>query len=240
MFEQRGKRALLARVVALCHGHDMGSIEDFLLARIAEDESAVGGIAEPLRSRLLSRFESVRRLVAMRQAVNVARSVASQGVIDRGIEAIEVNSYESGLWGVLTVLALPYADHPDYWQVFRPSGRADVEPAANLPLVPHLPGHTIGSGEIEQRAYLQVAVALAQATLFDDPATPEEWVSTSIGVAGGAWSNEMSTETVLSRALLAMTRLAIAEAKIIASGQLDHAPKDSEVSGVLGAISGEL
>jgi hypothetical protein len=155
----KGRRA---RKDWVCHGHGMGSIEDFLLARTAEDEAAIAGLAEPLRGRLLSRFQSVRRLVAMSQAVNASRRPAS-------IEAIEVNSYEVAIWDVLTVLASPYADHPDYWKAFRPSGRADVEPATNQPLRHSVPGSTVGAGEVERQAYLQVAVALAQATLVDDP-----------------------------------------------------------------------
>lgn len=106
---------------------------------------------------------------------------------------------------MLTLLALPYADHSDYWAAFRPSGQAEVEPERNRSVAPQALAGVVAQSEAEQREYRHVAVALAQAVLAHDPTTPEQWVSTSIGVIGSAWPTEMSTELILSRALLAMT-----------------------------------
>jgi hypothetical protein len=204
----------------------MGSIEDFLLARIAEDESDAALLAEPMRSQVSRSLEATRRAVAMR--VNALREHES---------FTTVSDYDGALWDVLTVLALPYAEHPDYLDAFRPDGRAVVEPELNRPLTPHPLDGTVPDSETQQRAYLQVAVALAQAVLVEDPATPEQWVSTSIGIIGLAWSNEMSTELILSRALLAMTRLAIAEANVIARDQADESTAHATTASVLAAMA---
>jgi hypothetical protein len=204
----------------------MGSIEDFLLARIAEDESDAALLAEPMRSQVSRSLEATRRAVAMR--VNALREHES---------FTTVSDYDGALWDVLTVLALPYAEHPEYLDAFRPDGRAVVEPELNRPLTPHPLDGTVPDSETQQRAYLQVAVALAQAVLVEDPATPEQWVSTSIGIIGLAWSNEMSTELILSRALLAMTHLAIAEANVIARDQAGESTAHATTASVLAAMA---
>jgi hypothetical protein len=204
----------------------MGSIEDFLLARIAEDESDAALLAEPMRSQVSRSLEATRRAVAMR--VNALREHEP---------FTTVSDYDGALWDVLTVLALPYAEHPDYLDAFRPDGRAVVEPELNRPLTPHPLDGTVPDSETQQRAYLQVAVALAQAVLVEDPATPEQWVSTSIGIIGLAWSNEMSTELILSRALLAMTHLAIAEANVIARDQAGESTAHATTASVLAAMA---
>lgn len=59
----------------------------------------------------------------------------------------------------------------------------------------------------------------------------------SIGVIGTAWSSEMSTEIILSRALLAMTRLAVAEAERIAGDEAGLTPSVEEVSATLASMS---
>ena len=79
-------------------------------------------------------------------------------------------------------------------------------------------------------------VALAQAVAAHDPTTAEEWVDTSIGVVGTAWHTEQNTELILSRALLAMTRLAVAAAKLIGDGKTPGFPNGCDVSDVLASI----
>jgi Family of unknown function (DUF6221) len=207
---------------------DMGALENFLLARIAEVESSVDGLVEPTRSRLLATFEATRRAIAIRLAA-----------LDAHHWATEVPDYDVALWDVLTVLALPYSDHPDYSAAFRPSSRADVDPQPNGPVTALPLAGTIAQSQAEQQAYFHVAITLAQAVVADNPTTPEEWISTSIGVIGSAWSTEQSTELILSRALLAMTRLAVAEADHLARARLGSAPSPGEVSAVLASIPSE-
>jgi Family of unknown function (DUF6221) len=204
----------------------MGSLENFLLARIAEDELAADVLAEPMRDRVLTVLEAIRRAVAMR--VNALRDHSS---------FVMVSDYDHALWDVLTVLALPYAEHPDYRAAFQPTGNADVEPEPNRPPLQRAVPGTVALSEAQDRAYLDVAIALAQAVLIDDPATAEQWTSTSIGVIGTAWSNEMDTVVILSRALLAMTRLSIAQATLTARHKAGATPSERQVSAALAAMA---
>lgn len=100
----------------------MDSIENFLLARIAEDEMAAAAVSDPLRSRVLDQLTAVRRAVAIRRAALKAKEPFRT-----------VPDYDLALWDMLTVLALPYADHPDYASSLWRSERMMVEPEPNRP-----------------------------------------------------------------------------------------------------------
>lgn len=92
----------------------MSDLTEFLLARIAEDERAAHRIALPLAltgakgavvgpGRVLAECEAKRRIVA--------EANRFEGDDDPGAHV---------LVGVLELLALPYADHPDYREEWRP------------------------------------------------------------------------------------------------------------------------
>ena len=203
----------------------MGYLEDFLQARIAEDAAVAESLPEPARDRMLATLDANRRLVAM------IRPLRARNWNDIS----NVTPTEGALWDVLTLLALPYATHPDYSSDYLPTGQAEIEPEPNLPIKTTPIPRTIGTSQAEQRAYLQVAVALAQSVAAHDPTTPEEWWNATVAI-GNAWSNEPSTELILSRGLLAMTRLAVAAAKLIADNRTAEVPADADVQGVLASI----
>lgn len=103
----------------------MSDLTDFLLARIAEDERHARKLAEvdrrPVLSlattvnhpqRILLECESKRRIVeALDEAVNAnSRDVGGLGVGSRLL----------GLLDAVHYLALPYADHPDHREEWKP------------------------------------------------------------------------------------------------------------------------
>jgi hypothetical protein len=89
------------------------TLTEFLLARIAEDEEdarsvhwedAGIGSDDPIRSRWLAECEAKRRIV---EGMTVTAEVEGGG-------------YEIALRDALRALALPFADHPDYREEWRP------------------------------------------------------------------------------------------------------------------------
>jgi hypothetical protein len=97
------------------------TLTDFLLARIAEDERDARDCKEwsdcfacPTHetfdtARVLAECEAKRRIVERHNLI-----AAGQG------ETIELAFHEQGLFEALHFLALPYADHPDYREEWRP------------------------------------------------------------------------------------------------------------------------
>jgi hypothetical protein len=83
------------------------TLTDFLLARIAEDEACADGLewddGNPVHqtARVLAECEAKRRIVE-----------ACADVLAYDAEALPQD--------VLRLLALPYADHPDYRQEWKP------------------------------------------------------------------------------------------------------------------------
>src|SRR5690606_25266464 len=103
------------------------TLVEFLMERIAEDEEirrrildragyakvAVGGAVsyvDPHADRLLTECEAKRRIV------NQARGWLDEGPDGTAADAVARDVYES----VARRLALPYADHPDYNEAWRP------------------------------------------------------------------------------------------------------------------------
>lgn len=96
------------------------SLAEFLLARIAEDEASIDGdwaggdgglhiISTPMRDRMMAECEAKRLLVA--RYVIACESDQSSGTF-------------ATVWterhAVLAFLAMPYADHPDYDEEWKP------------------------------------------------------------------------------------------------------------------------
>ena len=89
------------------------TLTEFLLARIAEDEAAA-----------LSRLRGHRELPETERESRVfAECKAKRRIVEMG-EAIEQQSPDRGRRDVagatLQLLALPYVDHPDYDEEWRP------------------------------------------------------------------------------------------------------------------------
>jgi hypothetical protein len=103
------------------------TLTEFLLARVVEDEDRIihefdcdrfnvydygsryGECDCNATSRLLAECEAKRRIVAtMQEAVDVANDP----------DTIELSAYTQG--ALLKLLALPYADHADYREEWRP------------------------------------------------------------------------------------------------------------------------
>ena len=88
------------------------SLTDFLLARIAEDEDAarrVGTVRQPLDQasyfRVLAECDAKRRIVGLHHEIlTICQGCANESYPCRTLRA----------------LALPYADHPDYREEWRP------------------------------------------------------------------------------------------------------------------------
>jgi hypothetical protein len=93
---------------------DVGRLIDFLDARITEDERNA--------ERMLAECEAKRRIVGElleRQAMvdaEIANPAFSEDLRDEAYD----EGYEYGLEVALRFLALPYADHPDYGEDWRP------------------------------------------------------------------------------------------------------------------------
>ena len=92
------------------------TLTDFLLARIAEDEALAHRVFEDegtwfsvTLSRVLAECEAKRRIVRMRQN---AKAFVDEVVVGMLIAKT--------LDAALAHLALPYADHPDYRQEWKP------------------------------------------------------------------------------------------------------------------------
>jgi len=109
----------------------MTDLADFLLARIAEDEAAAFGTATigyALRptdtgivtvvggARLRAECEAKRRIV--RQATWAGPRATLR---DRVFGSAADEAYQQGVKAAIRLLALPYADHPDYRESWRPS-----------------------------------------------------------------------------------------------------------------------
>jgi hypothetical protein len=103
------------------------TLAEFLLARIAEDEDRIpivvkGGMLK--FNRRLAECEAKRRIIELHHAIEV-RDWNPQGYCaectDSGwVEAVD-GAYPVGMpCRTLRLLALPYADHPDYREEWRP------------------------------------------------------------------------------------------------------------------------
>ena len=100
-------------------------LPEFLLARIAEDEAAAALIRATKRerqspwtsSRVLAECEAKRRIVEMYAAAHLA-GIALRDVDIQGQTIAQ--SANVGIESVLKILAVVYADHPDYQQEWRP------------------------------------------------------------------------------------------------------------------------
>jgi len=97
----------------------MLTLTDFLLARIAEDEEDAYDWRTTRRShydRVIDDCEAKRRIVARATA---AEEALHQPGLDDSAYFIRLSCRDS--WRLaLADLALPYADHPDYRQEWRP------------------------------------------------------------------------------------------------------------------------
>lgn len=93
------------------------TLPDFLLARIAEDEAEAqkgalrAGVGTGPRYRIVAECGARRRIVELHD-----------GVLKRELAARDASALGADLMhgDVLRLLALPYADHPDYRQEWRP------------------------------------------------------------------------------------------------------------------------
>lgn len=110
------------------------TLTDFLLARIAEDEAvatygggahggivwnAFGGIDQPETVWVRSRWDTARVLAECEAKRRIVVGLASLGgETSYGGEAME--SWKHIAKMVVANLALPYADHPDYRDEWRP------------------------------------------------------------------------------------------------------------------------
>ena len=121
----------------------VATLTDFLLARVAEDEAQVEYATDPggwtlsgdergypviSRSRVLAECEAKRRIVGLHRRVDLFhgpddRTFGCDICGDRLGDTFSWDCLEPGesLWPCLTIglLALPYADHPDYRQEWR-------------------------------------------------------------------------------------------------------------------------
>lgn len=116
----------------------MSDLTDFLLARIAEDEAfaseASCGPWEASRNREVLGGDPQRLIAHPRQATNArfirrhnpARVLAECEAKRRIVEeatlgaAPDTDLWAQVAWDVLRLLALPYADHADYREEWRP------------------------------------------------------------------------------------------------------------------------
>lgn len=107
---------------------DQPTLTEFLLARIAEDEAVAREaidcgpewVHEAMRyganpARVLAECEAKRRIVEYRYSWNLEAERMSEPPFGPIFEA-KVSAADA----VLRALALPYADHPDYDEVWRP------------------------------------------------------------------------------------------------------------------------
>lgn len=105
----------------------MSDLVEFLLARIAEDETdvAAGVYTGDAHRRIKAECEAKRRIVEEHQPVDYS----GLGMTSPGACCICGADLGMGDWewvegsfpcATLRALALPYADHPDYRQEWRP------------------------------------------------------------------------------------------------------------------------
>jgi hypothetical protein len=101
------------------------TLTEFLLARIAEDERHARAVKRPLFGqthpvtvRALAECESKRQIVELHVATE--RAVATIAPLDDVIGDAISQSALAVTTGVLQLLALPYAAHPDYQESWRP------------------------------------------------------------------------------------------------------------------------
>ena len=95
------------------------TLTEFLLARIAEDEAGVrdgtvGIIAISLAARILAECGAKRRILALHASGQPWCECGVWDTTEHGEPGYEICP-------TLRLLALPYADHPDYDQEWRPS-----------------------------------------------------------------------------------------------------------------------
>jgi hypothetical protein len=103
------------------------TLTDFLLARIAEDEEAArqwedehSGLFPSLvyPERVLAECEAKRRLVRTHETHCVGYH--DWPLVGVHLERADRAGVDVGLWHALRLVALPYADHPDYDEAWRP------------------------------------------------------------------------------------------------------------------------
>jgi len=97
------------------------TLPEFLLARVAEDEAAIGGVIEgetvlrlycddPIHwtdARMRAECEAKRQIVQAYEMLLNPRSLSDR---------IAFPPAREGLWAAIEALAYPYANHPDYQQ----------------------------------------------------------------------------------------------------------------------------
>lgn len=98
------------------------ALAEFLLARIAEDESMLGeGVYS--EARLYAQTEPERwraEVEAKRRLVELHRSYGGYGEYCNECDKDDPPSSDGWPCDTLKLLALPYADHPDYRQEWKP------------------------------------------------------------------------------------------------------------------------
>lgn len=100
----------------------MSDLTDFLLARIAEDEAGNGCYGEGEYETCFRRSERIEReCEAKRRIVEEHYFMPRHESRDFGFEDGNcVTCRKQGPCTTLRLLALPYADHPDYREEWRP------------------------------------------------------------------------------------------------------------------------
>lgn len=98
------------------------TLTDFLLARITEDEAAARAATTGTLASSLSVWEAEDRPGVFELLIDPTRVLteceAKQGIVDAWIGGVLGSG--TGPFHVLRLLALPYADHPDYDPEWRP------------------------------------------------------------------------------------------------------------------------
>jgi hypothetical protein len=96
------------------------TLTDFLLARIAEDEDQARTFLADNHAALLGAGADFREL-AVSFVVRVLAECEAKRRLIRWVQQWPLRPYPpSSIDGVLELLALPYADHPDYDKARRP------------------------------------------------------------------------------------------------------------------------
>ena len=99
------------------HGGTM-TLTEFLYARIAEDEAAIYAPAE-WKQHVLAECDAKRRIVALHETVHNIPTNTTFCVVC-GIDQAAKVIFGQFPCQTLRLLALPYADHPDYRDEWRP------------------------------------------------------------------------------------------------------------------------
>lgn len=103
----------------------MSTLTEFLLARIAEDEVKIHGdwsegrgmhiITEEMHGRMLAECAAKRRIIELRYSWNLQAEQMTEPPFGP-IFQVQVNTADA----ILRTLAMPYAEHPDYDEAWRP------------------------------------------------------------------------------------------------------------------------